>query len=1398
MSTVATRMAALLAGGALLVGVSVPGQAVAAPVDGGGAPPAPTSADGSADPSVIRASLKSLEQLEGRIDHESQAGPANAYRLCGETIAPGEMACMSYRRADLPTVRSLAEAQSPAGWGPVELRTAYNLPTGDAGAGQTVAITVAFDYPDAEADLNAYREQYGLPPCTSADGCFRKVDQRGGTDYPIYDPAWAGEAALDMDMVSAICPRCRILLVEADDNSAGNMIAAVDRAVLMGARFVSNSWGGPQDVESAQEFDKVFDRPGVAFTVSTGDRGYEINYPAYSRHVTSVGGTSLYRDAGTPRGWREQAWTYGGGGCAEGEPKPPFQRDADCPYRMMADVSAVADPYTGVAVYHGGWQVFGGTSASAPIVAGVYALAGAPRPDTPANSYPYANPKALHDVTEGANASCGGSYLCTAQPGYDGPTGLGTPNGLAAFAIGPRGTLGGTVTDAITGQPVAGAAVTAGDQQGGTDAQGRFAFTLPPGEYTVTASAFGYDAGTVRATVTEGATTTADLTLTAQPRAVLSGTLRDGAGQGWPLYGSVQVRGQPSTKVFTDPGTGRYRMSLPAGASYTLDVQPLYTGYAAFSRDVTLNADPGRLNLTAAVVFETCDAPGYAYRVEPTGTEAFEKTPEGWTLNDFRGTGLLWRFDDPLGRGNRTGGTGGFASADIGELPDGGSHGTSLTSPAYDLTGAHPVLTFRADYAASPWTTAQVYAIRDGVSTQLWYHGGDDPVRGPQTIDLTPLAGQTGVRFQFTFQGLSQGWWQVDDVVVGERSCAPRAGGLVQGQVSDLNTGAGLPGATVTRAGHPDERGISVGTPDDPGLGEGRYVLFAAATGAQEITATAPNGYRAAAQTATVVAGAATPASFALPAGRIAVSPGAVGGTVTLGGTRTTTVTVRNTGSAPARVHVHDAPATTVPEGTGAPLVVGPEVSWRGKSEAAPQKTTPHSPPWTSGPDYPIGITENAAAVGPDGTLYSAGGVSRNVADAGVRAYALDPAAGAWRRLPDMPHPREAPQAAVLRGKLYVTGGVDDTGLPVPGMDVYDPATGRWSAGAAPPSSFAASSSAVLNGQWHVVGGCPSVYECGATAVRVFDPVAGEWGTVADYPVAAAWLGCGALDAALYCAGGVGTDGRGIAKGYRYQPDGDRWTPIADLPDRLWGMGYSAAGGRLLLSGGALGAPARLTNAGWAYDPAGDAWSSLPNANQVSYGGGSACGLYRVGGSVSPQDLSRSVEILPGFGDCAASSDVSWLSAAPGTVTLAPGESTAVTVTLDASAAGVTQPGVLTAGLTTAEDTPYPAVTTPVTMTVRPPASWGLLTGTVTGTSCGGQRSPIAGAALTVLGAAESFTLTTGPDGRYALWLDAPRNNPLTIYVAKDGWTPARATTRIVRQETTTVDLALVPDHSCG
>jgi subtilase family serine protease len=360
-------------------------------------------------------------------------------RVCEPSPGADRAFCLALSRTDLPRITTLSPGFLPPGYGPAEIHSAYRLPT--AGFGRTVAVVDAFDDPNAEGDLAVYRNQYGLPPCTTANGCFRKIDQNGGTRYPRSDAGWAGEISLDVDAVSAACPYCRILLVEANDNFLSNLFAAEDQAVAQGARFVSNSWGA-NELSGEGLFDRGFaGHPGVAFTFASGDQGYGRQiYPAASPYVTAVGGTSLVR-ARNPRGWAEGAWSGSGSGCSPYEPKLSFQRDLSCPRRTEADVSADADPMTGLAVYDSfespGWRVFGGTSASAPLLAAMYALAGIPGPASRPNSFPYARPWAFNDIVTGANGSCGGSYLCTAVVGYDGPTGIGTPNGVAGLTNGP-------------------------------------------------------------------------------------------------------------------------------------------------------------------------------------------------------------------------------------------------------------------------------------------------------------------------------------------------------------------------------------------------------------------------------------------------------------------------------------------------------------------------------------------------------------------------------------------------------------------------------------------------------------------------------------------------------------------------------------------------------------------------------------------------------------------------------------------------------------------------------------------------------------------------------------------------------------------------------------------------
>jgi subtilase family serine protease len=384
-------------------------------------------ASDNSTPSAITSPSVSYDQSTGQAMRFEHA------RVC-PSAAPASARCHSLVRVD-GAGNPLANA-NPSGYGPADLASAYNLAS-SGGAGQTIAIVDAMDDGNAEADLAVYRSHYGLSACTTANGCFKKVNQSGGTTYPRGDPGWAEEISLDLDMASAICPNCKILLVEASSASFANLTTAVDYAASHGATVISNSYGG-NEYNGEQNDQSHYNHPGVAITVSSGDSGYGVEFPASSQYVTSVGGTHLTRTTGG-RGWTETVWNGAGSGCSAYIPKPSWQPTvAGCTHRTVADVSAVADPNTGVAVYDtyrlhpGGWLVFGGTSVAAPIIASVYALAGNAASVT-YGSYPYSHTSSLNDVTSGSNGSCGGGLLCTGVAGYDGPTGLGTPSGVTAF-----------------------------------------------------------------------------------------------------------------------------------------------------------------------------------------------------------------------------------------------------------------------------------------------------------------------------------------------------------------------------------------------------------------------------------------------------------------------------------------------------------------------------------------------------------------------------------------------------------------------------------------------------------------------------------------------------------------------------------------------------------------------------------------------------------------------------------------------------------------------------------------------------------------------------------------------------------------------------------------------------
>jgi Subtilase family len=433
---------------------------------------------------------------------------------------------------------------------PAELHTAYQLPnTGPAG--QTIALIDAYNDPTAEADLKAYREEL-LPAeteCTTGNGCFEQVNQKGesgelpfpktlgerktseakceaeGTEEACAQieeaNRWAGEISLDIESVHAACENCHILLVEANSSSYEDLEAAEQTAVALGATEISNSWGG----EEPSPPDNAFNHPGTVITASAGDAGYldwaakeagqrtkpesgTPNFPASSPHVVAVGGTRLSLGAGGA--WQgETVWNGNGAtgsGCSAFFEAQPWQlaesdwSQVGCSgnHRAVADVSADADPHSGLAVYQESpgceseyeqsgvkhtvhWCTIGGTSLASPIVASVFALAGgAHGVSYPARSL-YKNeaklPESLHDITAGSNdgsngvctkallseersgcttaeekLSCSSSFICLAASGYDGPTGVGTPHGIAAFQP-PVGEVEGEEGGEKTGSP---------------------------------------------------------------------------------------------------------------------------------------------------------------------------------------------------------------------------------------------------------------------------------------------------------------------------------------------------------------------------------------------------------------------------------------------------------------------------------------------------------------------------------------------------------------------------------------------------------------------------------------------------------------------------------------------------------------------------------------------------------------------------------------------------------------------------------------------------------------------------------------------------------------------------------------------------------------------------------
>lgn len=318
----------------------------------------------------------------------------------------------------------------PTYYGPNDIRHAYGMDLIRAdGAGQTIAIVVAYGSPFIQQDLDTFCWYFGLP------------DTRVTIDYPQGQPAfdigWAEETSLDVEWAHAIAPAARLVLVVANTQSLGDLLNAVDYAAnIAGVNVVSMSWGFDEFPEEVT-LDAHFEKPGVTFVAASGDSGEQVQWPAVSPNVLSVGGTSLYLDV-NGNYLSEAGWSGSGGGISLYEDLPYYQSGwLPASGRGVPDVSYVADSNTGVEVVFADLLfIFGGTSVGAPQWAGLIALSNSLSRsrglDSNAAIYAIASlddgysidPAYFYDIVSGSNGPDPDDF---AAPGYDLVTGLGSP-----------------------------------------------------------------------------------------------------------------------------------------------------------------------------------------------------------------------------------------------------------------------------------------------------------------------------------------------------------------------------------------------------------------------------------------------------------------------------------------------------------------------------------------------------------------------------------------------------------------------------------------------------------------------------------------------------------------------------------------------------------------------------------------------------------------------------------------------------------------------------------------------------------------------------------------------------------------------------------------------------------
>ncbi|GAA1160875.1 cell wall-binding repeat-containing protein [Ornithinicoccus hortensis] len=1190
------------------------------------------------------------------------------------------------------------------------------------------------------------------------------------------------------------CPSDEALILSGEWMLAPTDLTGENPDASMRPHIINNSWGTTapsndpfmEDVAEAWAASGIFGvwangniGPGCETSGSPGSR--IINYSVGNYDANHNIASSSSRGAGQ-----------------DGEIKP----------NISAPGTAVTSSVPG-----GDYAAFTGTSMATPHVAGAIALLWSADPALVGD---IELTKELLDGTaiDNPNDQCGGT---DADNNVFGEGRLDALALLTAAPIADSGTVEGTVTDASTGDPVAGAQVLLqGERERSvrTGADGSYRVRFSSGDYTVTVSRFGYVTDTDTLTIPVDDTVTHDVALDPAPSGTLTGTVTDGGGQGWPLYARLSVQGEPTVGSYTDPETGAYELVLPAG-THTVVATAQYPGYQVGSAEVTI-AEDGTVEQDFALPVDavTCNAPGYSVVVDGI-TESFDGTeaPDGWTVEDLNGSGGVWVFEDPYDIPNGTGGEGNFAVVNSDFLGPDNPQDTTLVSPVVDLSAVEsPAVGFnhyREDFGSS---VAQVELSTDGGSTwtPLWEAAGSGA--GPVLLPLGDEAG-TDTQVRFHYEADWDAWWQVDDVFIGSRQCLPDGGGLVVGYVQNDSDGAGILGARVTSLENPSDVGTTRATPDDDALEDGFYWLYSALTGSTPFEASARN-YGTDQQDVDVPVGDVGRADFVLGSAVLEVDPTSLETEVQLGESDSAEFTVTNNGTSPAEVTFGernvgfeilraDGSRMTTQEvlgSAGAPVVSreadvsvaafrdGPAPSGE---TAAPPRTAEE--PWVDLTPLELPVLDNRV-VSVEGQWYSIGGTDGFESTDAVWRY--DATALEWMPVAPLPAPAQSSAVGVVGGQIVVAGGWQD-GDPTDQTWLYDPASDAWTAAAGMPVPTSSSGYAVLGGQLVVVGGCTTA-DCFpiVDTVQSYDPAADEWTELAPLPQANAFPVCGAVGGVLACAGGIDDDGAGLADTLLYDPAEDAWADGAPAPVTVWGAAGTAANDQLVVVGGVQ--DDNITNATFGYDPDADTWSEFPAANEAVYRGGGACGLVRIGGDLGGFSPTDSAEQLPGFDECAESgADVPWLDLDTTEAVLEPGDSVTVLVTTDSST--VAQPGTYSGQVTISANTPVRPTPVDVAMHVSPPLTWGKVMGTAYLEACDGGQT--AGDSIPINvdpvreDVGDGWLVVTNHEGDYARWFNTQVGR-LRMTASLPGYRPDMHLVDLVRGDTVTQDFSM-RDNAC-